>query len=78
MVRLEREGDSFVLVTGTSQIPDINILIDALSELQKACPDTEKIKEGITFLENARGLDLRKEIRKVLKNRLESFTIRDL
>ncbi len=44
MVRLERQGDSFVLITGTTQRQDASILINALSELQRNPPDIARIK----------------------------------
>lgn len=80
MVRLEREGDAFVLVTGTSQKKDINVLINALLEAQKDHPDSDTIIEGVSYLDNSAGVDLRKEIRTVLQKAMENkdLTIKDL
>lgn len=72
MVRLERQGDSFVLVTGTVQRQDINILTHAISELQKNSPDIAKIKEGLFYLDNSAGIDIRKEIKTVLQKAVEN------
>lgn len=66
MVRLERQGDSFVLVTGTSQRQDASVLINAISELNKNSPDISKIREGLLYLDNSAGIDIRKEIKTVL------------
>lgn len=62
MVRLEKQGDSFVLVTGTAPKQDIGVLIDAILELQKNPPDKEKIRKGLLFLEKPMGMDIRKEL----------------
>jgi hypothetical protein len=80
MVRLERQGDSYVLVTGSSQKHDISVLVSALSELQNPSPDTSKIKEGLAYLDNCGGADFRKEIRTVLQKAadIKSMTIIDL
>jgi hypothetical protein len=80
MVRLEKQGDSFVLVTGTAQKQDINVLTNALAELQKNSPDKNKIKDGLLYLDNSTGTDLRKEIRTVLQKAIENkgLTITDL
>ena len=80
MVRLERQGDSYVLVTGSSQKQDISVLISALSELQKPSPDSSKINEGLAYLDNCGGADFRKEIRTVLQKAVDnrSLTITDL
>ena len=80
MVRLERQGDSYVLVTGTSQKQDINVLISALSELSKPSPDVAKIKDGLQYLDNCGGADFRKEIRIVLQNAVDNsgMTVMDL
>ncbi len=72
MVRLERQGDSFVMITGTAQEQDIKILINAISELQKNSPDKNKIKEGLLYLDNSTGIDLRNEIKKVLEKALKN------
>ncbi len=73
MVRLEREGNSFVLITGKNpqQNPDINILISAIWELNKNPPDPSKIKEGLQFLDSLPGIDVRKEVRESLQKALE-------
>ncbi|GFO97656.1 hypothetical protein ig2599ANME_1861 [groundwater metagenome] len=71
MVRLERHGDSYVLVTGTPQRQDIGVLISALSELQKPSPDSAKIRDGLLYLDNCGGADFRKEIRTVLQKAAE-------
>jgi hypothetical protein len=80
MVRLERHGDSYVLVTGSSQKQDISVLISALSELQKSSPDSKKIREGLLYLDNCDIADFRKEIRTVLQNAIDSrsMTVIDL
>jgi hypothetical protein len=72
MVRLERQGDSFVLITGATQKQDISILTLAISELQKNSPDIDKIKEGLFYLDNSAGIDIRKEIRTVLQKAVEN------
>ncbi len=72
MVRLERQGDSFVLITGTTQRHDTSILISALSELRKSPPDLAKIKEGLLYLDNSSGIDLRKEIKTILQKAVEN------
>jgi len=72
MVRLEREGDSFVFITGiTQQKQDINILISAISELQNNPPDVGKIKEGLIFLDKTPEMDIRKDLRTLLMRELE-------
>jgi hypothetical protein len=80
MVRLERHGDSYVLVTGSSQKQDIGVLINALSELSKPSPDSAKIREGLEYLDNCGGADFRKEIRTVLQNAVDNrgMTVIDL
>ncbi len=80
MVRLERHGDSYVLVTGSSQKQDITVLISALSELQKSSPDSAKIREGLLYLDNCGIGDIRKEIKTVLQNAIDSrsMTVIDL
>ena len=80
MVRLERHGDSYVLVTGSSQKQDIGVLISALSELQKSYPDSAKIREGLLYLDNCGIADFRKEIKTVLQNAIDSrsMTVVDL
>jgi hypothetical protein len=80
MVRLERHGDSYVLVTGSSQKQDISVLISALSELQKSSPDSAKIREGLLYLDNCGIADFRKEIKTVLQNAIDSrsMTVIDL
>lgn len=73
MVRLEREGNSFVFITGKTQTAqDINILLNALSELKKSTPDTSKIKEGLLFIDNSNESDIRNEIKNLLRKALES------
>jgi hypothetical protein len=73
MVRLEREGDSFVFITGKMQpVQDINILVNALSELQNTTPDTSIIKEGLLFIDNSNDFDIRNEIKNLLRQALES------
>lgn len=72
MVRLEKQGDSFVLVTGTAPKQDIGVLINAISELQKNTPDKNKIKEGLIFLDNPGGTDIRRELMSLLQKSLES------
>lgn len=72
MVRLEREGDSFVFITGNSQQKqDINILVSAISELKIDTPDHEKIKEGLIFLDKTPEIDIRKVLRTLLLQVLE-------
>lgn len=72
MVRLEKQGDSFVLVTGTAPKQDIGVLINAILELQKNPPDKNKIKEGLFFLDNPGATDIIKELRSLLHKSLES------
>lgn len=72
MVRLEREGDSFVFITGkTQQAQDIIILINALSELNNNPPDPAKIKEGLIFLDKTPEIDIRKDLKIILMQALE-------
>ena len=71
MVRLEKQGDSFVMITGTAPKMDVSILINAISELHKNPPDRNKIKEGILYLDNSAGTDIRNDIRTLLQNALE-------
>ncbi len=71
MVRLERQGDSFVLITGAAQKQDISILTHAISELQKNSPDMVRIKEGLFYLDNSAGIDIRKEIKTILQKAVE-------
>ena len=85
MVRLEKQGDSFVMITGGAQkqnIPQhsINDLITAMSELQKNPPDKAKIHDGIMYLESSMGIDLRKEIRSILQKAVDNkgMTVTDL
>jgi len=75
MVRLERQGDSYVLVTGSSQKQDISVLISALFELKNPTPDSSKIREGLEYLDNCGGADFRKEIRTILQKAAESKTM---
>lgn len=80
MVRFEKQGDSFVLVTGSSHKQDISILITALSELQNPSPDISRIQEGLAYLDNCGGADFRKEVRTVLQKAVDNkgMTIVDL
>jgi hypothetical protein len=72
MVRLEREGDSFVFITGkTQQAQDISILINAISELKNNPPELAKIKEGLVFLDKTPEIDIRKDLRTLLMQVLE-------
>ena len=73
MVRLEREGNSFVFITGKSQpVQDINILVNALSELRNSSPDASKIKEGLLYIDNSNESDIRNELKNILKKALEN------
>ncbi|NJD51499.1 MAG: hypothetical protein FIB07_01375 [Candidatus Methanoperedens sp.] len=73
MVRLEREGNSFVFITGKTQpVQDINILVNALSELRNSSPDALKIKEGLLYIDNSNESDILDEIKNILKKALES------
>ncbi len=72
MVRLERHGDSYVMVTGMSQKQDINVLISTLAELAKSSPDSVKIREGLQYLDSCGGADFRKEIRNVLQKAVDA------
>ncbi len=72
MVRLEKQGDSLVFITGAAQKQDISLLTRAISELQKNPPDMQKIKEGLFYLDNSAGIDIRKEIRALLQKALEN------
>ena len=83
MVRLEKQGNTFVMITGQKENipqPVINDLINAISELQKNPRDKNKIKEGLLFLDNSTNTDLRNEIRDILQKALEykEMTITDL
>ncbi len=75
MVRLERDGNSFVFITGQTQKPDISNLIRAISELQKNSPDPAMIKEGLLYLDNSAGIDIRKEIKTILQKALENKVV---
>jgi len=73
MVRLEREGNSFVFITGKTQpVQDINILLNALFELRNSSPDVSKIKEGLLYIDNSNDSDIRNEIKNILKKALEN------
>ncbi len=78
MARLEKHGDSYVLVTGSSQKLDIGLLISALSELQKSSPDSAKIREGLLYLDNCGLADFRKEIKTVLQNAIDSRSMNNI
>ena len=83
MVRLEKQGDTFVMITGQKQNivqPSINDLFIAISELQKDPQDKNKIREGLLYLDNSAGSDLRKQIRTILQNAVDNkdMTITDL
>lgn len=83
MVRLEKQGNIFVMITGQKENmpqPVINDLIDAISELQKNPRDKNKIKEGLLFLDNSTSTDLRNEIRAILQKAMDykEMTITDL
>jgi hypothetical protein len=72
MVRLEREGDSFVFITGNSQkAQDISVLVNAISELKNNPPDPAKIKEGLIFLDKTPEIDIRKDLKTLLMQILE-------
>jgi hypothetical protein len=72
MVRLEREGDSFVFITGNAQkAQDISILVNAISELKSNPPDPAKIKDGLIFLDKTPEIDIRKDLRALLMQVLE-------
>jgi len=73
MVRLEREGDSFVFITGNTQkLQDISILVNAISELNNNPPDPAKIKEGLIFLDKTPENDIRKDLRTIMMQVLEN------
>ena len=85
MVRLEKQGDSFVMITGGGQNQDIpqqsiSDLITAISELQKNPPDKTKIRDGLIYLDTSMGIDLRKEIRSILQKAVDNkgMTVTDL
>jgi hypothetical protein len=62
-----------VFITGKMQpVQDINILLNALSELKNSTPDTSKIKEGLLYIDNSNDFDIRNEIKNILRNALES------
>ncbi|MCZ7384596.1 MAG: hypothetical protein O8C63_07590 [Candidatus Methanoperedens sp.] len=75
MVRLEREGNSFVFITGQTQKPDISSLISAIAELKNNSPDLARIKEGLLYLDNSAGIDIRKEIKSVLQKAMENNVV---
>jgi len=68
------------MITGTAPKLDISVLINALSELQRNPPDKNRIKEGLLYLDNSAGVDIRKEITTALQKALENkgLTIKDL
>lgn len=77
MVRLEREGNSYVFITGNTQTPkvkeqDINILVSALSELGKSTPDPSILEKGLFFIDNSNDFDIRNEIKNVIKKALKN------
>ncbi len=72
MVRLEKQGDSFVFVTGVAPKQDIGVLVNAIQELKMKPPDKNKIKEGLLFLDNPGGTDIRKELISLLQKSLET------
>lgn len=80
MVRMEKQGDSFVMITGASQKLDTSVLINAIAELQKPSPDKTKIKEGLLYLDESAKVDIRQELRTVLRKALDNkgMTITDL
>ncbi|NJD75548.1 MAG: hypothetical protein FIB08_00440 [Candidatus Methanoperedens sp.] len=80
MVRMEKQGDSFVMITGASQKLDTSVLINAISELQKPSPDKTKIKEGLLYLDESAQVDIRKELKTALQKALDNkgMTITDL
>ena len=72
MVLLEREGDSFVFITGNAQkAQDISILVNAIYELKNNPPDPAKIKEGLIFLDKNAEIDIRKDLRTLLMQVLD-------
>jgi hypothetical protein len=72
MVRLEREGDSFVFITGNAQkAQDISILVNAISELKSNPPDPAKIKDGLIYLDKTPEIDIRKDLRTLLMQVLD-------
>jgi hypothetical protein len=64
MVRMEKQGDSFVMITGEARKPDISVLCD---ELRNPSPDKTKIKEGLLYLEESALIDIRKELKTILQ-----------
>lgn len=77
MVRLEREGNSYVFITGNAQNPnvlekDINILVNALSELGKTSPDPAILEKGLLFIDSSNDFDIRNEIKNVIKKALKN------
>ncbi len=84
MVRLEKQGDSFVMITGGQKqnLPQqsINDLITAIIELQKNPPDKSKIQDGILYLDTSMGVDLRREIKNILQKAVDNkgMTVTDL
>ncbi len=80
MVRMEKQGDSFVMITGAAQKLDINVLINAISELQKPSPDKTKLKEGLLYLDESMQVDVRKELKATLQKAYDNkgMTITDL
>ncbi len=80
MVRMEKQGDSFVMITGTSKKLDFSVLLIAVSELRKPSPDKTKIKEGLLYLDESAQVDIVKELRNALQEALENkgMTITDL
>ncbi|KCZ73206.1 hypothetical protein ANME2D_00266 [Candidatus Methanoperedens nitroreducens] len=60
------------MITGTAeQKQDIDMLINAISELKRDSPDKNKIKEGLLYLDNSAGVDIRYEIKTVLQKAVD-------
>ncbi|MCE8429079.1 MAG: hypothetical protein J5U19_11900 [Candidatus Methanoperedens sp.] len=80
MVRLEKQGDSFVMITGSGEKPDISVLINAIAELMKSPPDNAKLREGLLYLDESSAAEVRKDIKAALQKALDKkgLTVTDL
>lgn len=78
MVRLERQGDSFVMITSSGEKPDISKLINAIAEIRKHPRDKTTLKEGLLYLKESSPADVSKELKAALQKALDDMTITEL
>ena len=76
MVRLEKQGDSFVMITGSGDKLDINALINAIAELQKSYPDKAKLREGLHYLDESPSANIRNDLKASLQKALDNKGMR--